>query len=319
MKRITQEDFIRRASSEHKGHYSYEKAVINGAQSYVTIVCPQHGEFVQRVDSHLKGRGRKECGNLKISAFRKSNLDAFLTESKLLYGDKFGYDRCIYNGYNKTLELFCKIHGYFKCLPTSHLKGNSSGGCKKCSNTIVGDRTRSDTETFISKAKEIHGDTYDYNFVKYTTSSEKIKISCKVHGIFEQRASHHLAGQGCRLCTSAGFDNEAPAHLYILKYSDITKVGITNKHPEIRVSSINKSSELDFDVETYFKFSKGISAREIEKKCLIYLRAKYQQVPEVFDGSTECFLNVDLNGLLQFVTPIATQSELDNKPAILAQ
>jgi hypothetical protein len=56
------------------------------------------------------------------------------------------------------------------------------------------------TEIFTKKAYLIHGDTYDYSKCKYTGRRFKLKIICKLHGEFEQRAGHHLQGQGCRLC-----------------------------------------------------------------------------------------------------------------------
>jgi hypothetical protein len=55
-------------------------------------------------------------------------------------------------------------------------------------------------ERFINKAKLIHGDTYDYSLVDYMASNIKVKIICKVHGIFIQKPSHHKDGQGCPIC-----------------------------------------------------------------------------------------------------------------------
>lgn len=59
------------------------------------------------------------------------------------------------------------------------------------------------TEQFIEKAKLIHKDTYDYSFCSYINSRTKIRISCKIHGIFEQRPSDHLYGNvGCPKCAN---------------------------------------------------------------------------------------------------------------------
>ena len=55
-------------------------------------------------------------------------------------------------------------------------------------------------EGFINRSKEVHGDKYDYSLVVYNGVHEKIKIICSEHGIFEQRASHHLEGQTCIKC-----------------------------------------------------------------------------------------------------------------------
>ena len=53
------------------------------------------------------------------------------------------------------------------------------------------------TEEFIEKSKLIWGDKYDYSLADYVNSSLKIDIICKKHGVFTQRASAHLDGQGC--------------------------------------------------------------------------------------------------------------------------
>ena len=49
-------------------------------------------------------------------------------------------------------------------------------------------------EQFTSKAKLIHGDKFGYELTECT----KVKIICKVNGLFEQNASNHLRGFGCR-------------------------------------------------------------------------------------------------------------------------
>lgn len=55
--------------------------------------------------------------------------------------------------------------------------------------------------TFITKAKNIHGDRYDYSLVEYINSKTKVNIICKIHGVFEQRCDHHLVTGGCKLCS----------------------------------------------------------------------------------------------------------------------
>lgn len=55
-------------------------------------------------------------------------------------------------------------------------------------------------ESFISEAKNIHGDKYDYSLVKYIKLREKVVIVCSTHGEFEQYPFHHLSGAGCKQC-----------------------------------------------------------------------------------------------------------------------
>jgi len=53
---------------------------------------------------------------------------------------------------------------------------------------------------FINRCISIHNDRYDYSLVEYKGSHKKIKIICKIHGIFEQTPSNHLLGKGCSVC-----------------------------------------------------------------------------------------------------------------------
>lgn len=51
-------------------------------------------------------------------------------------------------------------------------------------------------ETF----KSVHGDKYDYSLVEYLGGGVKVKIVCKVHGVFEILPGHHKNGVGCKKC-----------------------------------------------------------------------------------------------------------------------
>ena len=56
------------------------------------------------------------------------------------------------------------------------------------------------TEEFIKKAREVHGDKYDYSKVEYVNSTTKVCIICPKHGEFTQSPKKHIAGQGCEKC-----------------------------------------------------------------------------------------------------------------------
>lgn len=57
-----------------------------------------------------------------------------------------------------------------------------------------------DKEVFIKKAKNKHGDKYDYSKVDYINNTTKVCIICPEHGEFWQRPHDHLKGQGCYKC-----------------------------------------------------------------------------------------------------------------------
>lgn len=57
------------------------------------------------------------------------------------------------------------------------------------------------TNEFISKAKEMHGDTYNYSKSIYFTAHKKVKIICCLHGVFEQTPNNHIyCNKGCPSC-----------------------------------------------------------------------------------------------------------------------
>ena len=66
-------------------------------------------------------------------------------------------------------------------------------------------KLRYTTETFIEKARECHGDNFDYSLVDYQGINTKVKIICPVegHGVFEQTPTNHThktAPRGCPKC-----------------------------------------------------------------------------------------------------------------------
>lgn len=61
-------------------------------------------------------------------------------------------------------------------------------------------------EEFVTKAKNKHGDKYDYSESIYVNIATKIKISCNCGASFEQRPNSHLLGKGgCPNCRWVDF------------------------------------------------------------------------------------------------------------------
>lgn len=56
------------------------------------------------------------------------------------------------------------------------------------------------TTYLIQEFKKTHGNNYDYSKVNYTGANNKVTIVCPEHGEFEQTASGHKSGKGCKLC-----------------------------------------------------------------------------------------------------------------------
>ncbi len=57
-------------------------------------------------------------------------------------------------------------------------------------------------DEFIAKAKEKHGDTYDYSKTFYVNTHIPVMIVCRKHGEFTQTPHNHLLGSGCPICAA---------------------------------------------------------------------------------------------------------------------
>ena len=57
------------------------------------------------------------------------------------------------------------------------------------------------TEDFIKRAREVHGDKYDYSKVEYVGYRIPVTIICKEHDEFPQKPVLHLSGYGCSICS----------------------------------------------------------------------------------------------------------------------
>lgn len=54
---------------------------------------------------------------------------------------------------------------------------------------------------FLKRARETHGNKYDYSEIEYISTKKPIKIICKIHGPFMQYPTDHLKGYGCSKCS----------------------------------------------------------------------------------------------------------------------
>lgn len=209
---LTTNEFIRRAKEIHGDKYDYSQVVYINSQIPVCIICPEHGEFWQIPASHIN----QNSGCPKCSGLARKNNEEFIENAKQIHGDKYDYSRVEYKNNRLKVCIICPEHGEFWQTPKIHLRGF---GCKKCSNNYL------DKETFSKKAREIHGDKYDYSNVNYVNNHTKVKIICPEHGEFEQIPNSHLNGRGCPLCKTSHLEFEMDAflknnlgRLYIYQY-----------------------------------------------------------------------------------------------------
>jgi len=190
---ITKELFIERAKLFHGEKYDYSQVDYVGSRGKVKIICPSHGVFFQRSDSHLSGSGCNKCGRETTSLTE----EAFVKKARMVHGERYDYSSLFYNGSGLKVDIICPQHGVFSQVANSHLMGE---GCPSCSGN-----KKSTTEEFKQKATIVHKGRYDYTLLEYINSRIKVKIICTEHGSFLQSTGDHLNGVGCpRCCYSHG-------------------------------------------------------------------------------------------------------------------
>lgn len=128
---------------------------------------------------------------------KKLTLEIFIQRSRTKHGDKYDYSYAEYCGKDAKVQIICPTHGNFWQAAASHMKGI---GCPNCAARARGDKQLLGLETFIKKAKEIHGEKYNYSKVKYINNTTKVIIICPKHGAWEQVPRNHLTGFGCYPC-----------------------------------------------------------------------------------------------------------------------
>ena len=203
----SKEEFIKKAHEEHGDKYDYSKVDYVNNKTKVCIICPEHGEFWQTPNDHLKGIGCQKCGVENRSKKRTSTKEDFIKKARSKHSNKYDYSKVKYVNCMSNVCIICPDHGEFWQRPSNHLRGQ---GCPKCNGTCVLNK-----ENFIKKAHEKHGDKYDYSKVDYVNNHTKVCISCSKpgHGEFWQRPNGHLGGKGCPKCNLSHLERSVMNYL----------------------------------------------------------------------------------------------------------
>lgn len=128
---------------------------------------------------------------------RRKTTPIFIQQAKEVHGERYDYSLVEYVNAKTSVKIICKKHGIFEVSPKSHLTGVN---CRKCAYEENAEKRTWNTEKFLKKAKEVHGDTYDYSETVVTKADHKCTIICKKHGRFRVKPTTHCLGIGCRKC-----------------------------------------------------------------------------------------------------------------------
>lgn len=201
------ETFREKAVWQHGNRYDYSSVEYVNSTTRVKIICEQHGPFWQLPNDHTgKAAGCPKCKNEATGERCKTGTEAFIEKAVQIFGDYYDYSLVEYLSTRKPVTIICPRHGEFRKLPCLHI--NRESGCFEChlerirkpKEKKVNYFDQFNTEYFIQKSREIHGNKYDYSKSEYVNNSTKVIITCKDHGDFEQKPNTHTNGSGCKDC-----------------------------------------------------------------------------------------------------------------------
>lgn len=109
------------------------------------------------------------------------------------------------------------------------------------------------TTYFINKASLVHANFYDYSKVVYTTSKEKVIITCPIHGDFTQIPNAHLRGVNCPSCglKTRSEKRKTPKDVFINKANIVHNSAYTYE----KTIYVNSHTKVDITCPTHGVFS----------------------------------------------------------------
>lgn len=248
--------------------YDFSQFLYLGNKSKSTAVCQTHGPFLITYSAIFRGRGCPACGI--ASRGLKSRLPATEAIKKMEEEmPSLDFSRFIYRRADAKGVVVCPVHGEFL---KSYNHIISGVGCKLCSFDRLAAQNTIPFDVFSSKARNVHGDAYEYDQQTYTGTSGLILARCPSHGPFVIRCFDHINGQRCPECKDVRFNPNKRAFLYIYRLirenNPLVGYGVTanlrRRHEEhvMRCAQQGVAAELLHS----FRFRKGFWCRHAESE-----------------------------------------------------
>jgi Zn finger protein HypA/HybF involved in hydrogenase expression len=129
MKKLTTEEFIRKSKLIHKDKYDYTYSNYVSGRIKVSIMCNEHGKFMQEPRGHLLGYGCPGCGYINRHNPHTKTSDEFKNLANKNHNNRYDYSDSKFAGMHKLIKIKCHNHGIFIQAAGNHINGQ---GCPKC-------------------------------------------------------------------------------------------------------------------------------------------------------------------------------------------
>lgn len=167
----------------------------------ITPTCKEHGPFTKQVLKMMYKpfQGCPKCGASRRNNNRQVTKERFEEGVRKHWGDQFDTTNSIVTMGKQRTSVICKYHGEVSVVVSDLYRGTR--GCPECGKESSIKSRLMDEVEFISRAKEILGDNYDFSKVDYINSQTKVRLICKDHGEFSITPNSILSQhQGCKKC-----------------------------------------------------------------------------------------------------------------------
>ena len=129
---------------------------------------------------------------------KRKSTEEFVRDAKLAHGDFYDYSKTVYRGAGVHVTITCPRHGEISQQARLHLKS----GCPRCGYERYGQTRAMTLAYFLEKSAQVHGTFYKYDKVQLSKGTDRVTISCQLHGDFQQQAVVHLQDHGCSECAN---------------------------------------------------------------------------------------------------------------------
>jgi hypothetical protein len=175
---------------------------------------------------------------------------------------------------SKTLSIFKCLNGHEWSEMPSHISE-----CKTCS-----DKRLRRLSTEVINERLMNGNRDIVMVGEYVNAHTKSFFRCSNGHEFLSEPNNVIRGTGCPTCTPGGFNQNMPAHVYILSFETFIKYGITNRL-SIRLDEYKKYGI--YIVEATRHYDNGSLAKDTETRIKQTLGGSYVDKSLLSSGHTE--------------------------------
>lgn len=135
-KKVTFEEFVKRANDIHGEKYLYNKEDFIGMSIKIKIYCKKHNLYFEQTPSnHIHKTNPTKCPLCAAEEVINKNRDTFeefLIKTEKVHGKNYLYNKETYVNSTTKIKIFCKrCNKWFEQTPHHHLNGNGCPICKK--------------------------------------------------------------------------------------------------------------------------------------------------------------------------------------------